>query len=121
MLDWAREILDQMQGVCELLDEGDPQRPYAAALAVQAAKLGDVELTPSARLIKELRSTGESFFDLALRTSATHKDYFLELHAPDEPRLRQFAEEAAESLEVAEAMTRAPQQDFDAFLADYFS
>jgi glutamate--cysteine ligase len=121
MIEWAREILDQMQGVCELLDEGDPQKPYAAALAVQAAKLDDVALTPSARLIKELRDTGESFFDLALRTSRTHKDYFLELHEPNDARLRQFADEAAESLEVAEAMAGAPQQDFEAFLAAYFS
>jgi gamma-glutamylcysteine synthetase len=73
MLDWARELLDQMQGICELLDEGDPTRPYTAALATQAAKLDDVALTPSARLIKELRDTGESFFDLALRMSRQHK------------------------------------------------
>jgi len=121
MLQWAREIMDQMQGICELLDEGDPQKPYAAALAVQAAKLDDVALTPSARLIKEIGETGESFFDLALRTSATHKGYFLDLHAPNEARLREFAAQAAESLEVAEAMASAPQKDFDVFIADYFS
>lgn len=121
MLQWAREIIDQMQGICELLDEGDPQKPYAAALAVQAAKLDDVALTPSARLIKEIGETGESFFDLALRTSATHKDYFLDLHEPNEARLREFGDQAAESLEVAEAMASAPQKDFDVFIADYFS
>jgi len=121
MLEWAREIIDQMQGICEQLDEGDPQKPYSAALAVQAAKLDDVALTPSARLIKEIGETGESFFDLALRTSATHKGYFLDLHQPNEARLRDFADQAAESLEVAEAMASAPQKDFDAFLADYFS
>ena len=121
MLEWAREIIDQMQGICEQLDEGDPQKPYSAALAVQAAKLVDVALTPSARLIREIGETGESFFDLALRTSATHKGYFLDLHQPNEARLREFADQAAESLEVAEAMASAPQKDFDAFLADYFS
>lgn len=110
-----------MQGVCELLDEGDPQKPYSAALAVQALKLDDVALTPSARLVKEINETGESFFDLALRTSATHKGYFLDLHEPNQARLREFADQAAESLEAAEAMARAPQKDFDAFLADYFS
>ena len=62
-----------------------------------------------------------SFFDLALRTSAVHKDYFLELHQPDEPRLREFADAAAASLAAAESMARAPQQDFEAFLAAYFS
>jgi len=121
MLGWAAEILDQMQGICELLDEGDATKPYAAALAVQAAKIKEVELTPSARLIRELRDTGESFFDLALRTSATHKAYFLDLYQPNESVLRQFAEEAEESLRQAEAMAAAPQDDFDQYLADYFS
>jgi glutamate--cysteine ligase len=59
---WARELLDSMTGICEVLDYGDPLRPYTTALAVQAAKLDDVALTPSARLLNELQSTGESFF-----------------------------------------------------------
>ena len=121
MRTWAGEILDQMQGVCELLDEGDVGKPYAAALAVQAAKLSDVALTPSARLIAELRDTGESFFDLALRTSADHKAYFLDLHQPNEDKLRQFTHEAAESLEAAAKLAAAPQADFEQYLADYFS
>ncbi|MGA0734761.1 MAG: glutamate--cysteine ligase [Steroidobacteraceae bacterium] len=121
MLAWASEILDQMQGICELLDEGDSTKPYSSALAVQAAKIKEVELTPSARLIRELRDTGESFFDLALRTSATHKAYFLDLYQPNESVLRRFAEEAEESLRQAEAMAAAPRGDFDQYLADYFS
>jgi glutamate--cysteine ligase len=121
MLAWASEILDQMQGICELLDEGDATKPYSSALAVQAAKIKEVELTPSARLIRELRDTGESFFDLALRTSATHKAYFLDLYQPNEAVLRRFAEEADESLRKAEAMATAPRGDFDQYLADYFS
>ena len=121
MLDWAREILDQMQGICELLDAGDPKRTYSTALAVQAAKLDDVARTPSARLIAELRSTGESFFDLALRTSAAHKAYFLDLHPPDDARSAVFAEEARESLERSDALARAPRGDFDAYLASYLA
>src|SRR5690606_29537532 len=34
---WAAQILDEMQGVCEILDEGDPLRPYSAALAEERA------------------------------------------------------------------------------------
>jgi glutamate--cysteine ligase len=88
---------------------------------VQAAKLDDVTRTPSARLIAELRSTGESFFDLALRTSAAHKAYFLDLHPPDDARSAVFAEEARGSLERAEALARAPRGDFDAYLASYLA
>lgn len=119
MLDWARELLDQMQGLCELLDEGDPARPYAAALATQAAKLDDVALTPSARLVKELRDTGESFFDLALRMSAQHKTYFLDLYAPNDARLREFAGEAAQSLEDAAALEARNEGSFEDYLARY--
>jgi len=121
MVDWAREILDQMQGICELLDAGDPKRTYSTALAVQAAKLDDPSRTPSARLIAELRSTGESFFDLALRTSAAHKAYFLDLHPPDDARSAVFAEEARGSLERADALAREPRGDFDAYLASYLA
>ena len=121
MLDWARELIDQMQGVCELLDQGDPTRPYTAALATQAAKLDDVALTPSARLIKELRDTGESFFDLALRMSRQHKAYFLDLYPPNAARLAEFAGETVESLEAARALEAAPRGDFEAYLANYLA
>ena len=68
-------------GICEILDRGDPSRPYAQALAVQASKIDDVALTPSARLMRA-EATNESFFELALRMSMMHKDYFLELYPP---------------------------------------
>src|SRR6185437_2812458 len=32
MRDWARELLDAMQGLCELLDHGEAARPYTTAL-----------------------------------------------------------------------------------------
>jgi glutamate--cysteine ligase len=118
---WAAEILDAMQGVCELLDHGDPKKPYAAALAVQAQKLADVEATPSARLLKEMRETGESFFEIALRMSRTYKQYFTELHEPDAPRLAEFRAQAEESLEAHARLEAAPQKPFRDYLAEYFA
>src|SRR5579862_4858756 len=56
MRDWARELLDSLTGICEVLDRGDASRPYTHALTVQAAKIQDVALTPSARLMAELAS-----------------------------------------------------------------
>jgi gamma-glutamylcysteine synthetase len=58
---WALEIIDSMRGVCEMLDEGDAQRPYSTALEVQEAKVRDVSLTPAARTMDELRTNQESF------------------------------------------------------------
>ena len=92
-----------------------------AALATQAAKLDDFALTPSARLIKELRDTGESFFELALRMSRQHKNYFLDLYPPNAARLAEFANEASESLEAARAIEAATTGSFDAYLAQYLA
>ena len=120
MSDWALELLDSMSGICELLDQGDAARPYSAALATQAAKVRDVALTPSARLMAELNA-GESFFDLALRTSAAHKAYFLELYPPNEERLREFSDEAKESLAAQRAIQAGDRGTFDEYLARYLA
>ena len=59
MRQWARELLDSMRGICEILDRGDPAGPYGLALEIQAAKIEDVARTPSARMMTELAATGE--------------------------------------------------------------
>jgi len=121
MKDWARELLDAMQGTAELLDHGEPARPYAAALEQQRAKLDDVERTPSARLLTEMRQTGETFFELAQRMSKLHKDYFLGLYPPNERRLAEFAAAAQESHEAQARIEATDKMDFDTYLANYLA
>jgi len=118
--EWARELVDSLTGICDLLDHGDAARPYSQALRTQAAKVENVALTPSARLMAELTG-GESFFDLALRMSATHKAYFLDLYPPNTERLREFSLEAAESLAAQQAIEAADRGTFDEYLARYFA
>jgi glutamate--cysteine ligase len=121
MAEWARELLDSMQGLCEMLDHGELARPYGSALEQQRAKIDDVERTPSARLLAEMRQTGESFFQLALRMSNLHKDYFLGLYPPNESRLGEFAAEARDSLEAQRSIEAADTTDFDTYLAHYLA
>jgi glutamate--cysteine ligase len=119
MRDWARELLDAMQGLCELLDHGEAARPYTTALEQQRAKFDDVERTPSARLLAEMRQSGESFFQLAQRMSKLHKDYFLGLYPPNERRLADFAAAAEESHQAQARIEAADRLDFDTYLARY--
>jgi glutamate--cysteine ligase len=121
MLDWARELLDAMQGLCEMLDQGDAARPYLSALEQQRAKIDDVERTPSARLLTDMRQSGESFFQLAQRMSKLHKDYFLGLYPPNERRLAEFAAAARESIEAQARIEAADRMDFDTYLAHYLA
>jgi glutamate--cysteine ligase len=119
--DWALEIVDAMRGVCELLDEGDAQRPYSTALETQEAKVRDVALTPAARTMAEMRANEESFFNLALRMSRLHKSYFLELYSPNESRQDEFAAEAQQSLEAQARIEAVQEMPFDAYLQKYFA
>jgi glutamate--cysteine ligase len=121
MIEWARELLDSMQGLCELLDRGEPALPYQAALEQQRAKIEDVERTPSARLLAEMRQGGESFFLLAQRMSKMHKDYFLDLYPPNGRRLAEFAAAAQESHEEQSRIEAADKVDFDTYLAHYLA
>ena len=119
--DWAMELLDSMLGICELLDQGNRSRPYTSALETQCAKILDPSLTPSARTVLELQNSGQSFADFALQMSTAYKSYFLELHAPNEPRLEEFRSEAAQSLRQQQQIEAADKVDFDTYLAAYFS
>ena len=119
MTEWARELLESMQGLCEMLDHGEAARPYSTALEQQRAKIDDVERTPSARLVAEMRQTGETFLQLALRMSKLHKDYFLGLYPPNESRLGEFGAEARESLEAQRKIEAADDSDFDTYLGHY--
>lgn len=118
---WGLELLDEMRGICELLDQDDRQRPYIAALETQAAKFHDVALTPAARTLVEVGNTGESFFQFAHRMSRVHKAYFVDLYPPNEARLEQFRQEAQASLERQEQIERADQLNFDDYLANYLN
>jgi glutamate--cysteine ligase len=117
---WGLDLIDSMRGICELLDQGETQRPYTAALELQEAKLRDDARTPSARSLKELRETGESFADFALRMSRLHKAYFLDLYPPNEERLAEFQREAEESLDRQATIEAADKISFEQFLANYF-
>jgi glutamate--cysteine ligase len=88
---------------------------------VQAAKVHEPSLTPSARTLHELRTTGESFFEFALRMSAVHKAYYLELHSPNEALQEAFVREAEESLREQARVEASDDIDFDAYLARYFA
>jgi glutamate--cysteine ligase len=121
LADWALEIVDSMRGVCELLDEGDPGRPYVTALEIQEAKIRDPSRTPAARTLLELNTTEESFFKFALRMSKQHKEYFLGLYSPNEDRQAEFAARAEASLTEQARIESADRLDFDQYLARYFA
>ncbi|WP_434775186.1 glutamate--cysteine ligase [Pseudomonas oryzihabitans] len=118
MIDWAAEMLDQIERCAETLDASLGGDAHRQAVAVQRQKLADVRLTPSARVLQELRERGESFADFGLRQSEAHAAYFAS-HPLSEGEQACYAQMARQSLDEQAEIEAAPQGDFDTFVAAY--
>jgi len=118
--EWAEDICQAMAGVCEILDMGQPGRPYCDSLAVLQEVARDPERTPSARMLAEMQENKESFFDFALRKSTQHREYFAGLQA-DPERTRLLRTMAETSLQKQHEIEASDTEDFDTFLARYFA
>ena len=118
--DWADKILGLLQPVCELLDFGEANRPYSVALAEQREALADPDRTPSARILAEMRASGENFFRCARRLSEQHRRFF-EARPLAEERVRFFTAAAERSLQAQRDIEAADDVPFDEFLRGYFA
>lgn len=123
--DWAAGILEGIWPLAELLDAelADPtvgDGPYVAALRAQQAKVLEPNLTPSARMLAEMRANGEGFAEFANRLTDLHRDAFRAL-ALDSAREAWLRDLALQSLARQQAIEQADDLDFDTFLARYFA
>jgi glutamate--cysteine ligase len=121
MREWCKELLDSMQSVCELLDSSHPQRPYVAALRDQGLKIEDVERTPSARLLREMREREQGFEAYALQVSREHKAHSLQSPPPPSERVHEFEAEVEESRQAFAAIEAARRGSFEDYLATYLA
>jgi glutamate--cysteine ligase len=118
--DWADALLDRIAPLAALLDkEHNEGAVHAASLAQQRAKVADPELTPSARVLAQVRSLG-SAAAFGLQQSKLHAAYFRasELMPAEEAV---FAEMAAGSLAEQASIEQGDTVSFDAFVAAYNS
>jgi glutamate--cysteine ligase len=121
LADWGRDICRQLAPICRLLDAEDPARSYSASLELQSAKLEDPGLTPSARILAEMRQERETFFEFALRMSEQHREYFAALPPMSPARLEVFSTEAERSLQAQRELEATQNETFEAYLEKYFA
>ena len=118
LADWGLEVVDSVAELAELLDaDGEG---YVAAIEHARMALRDPERTPSAAVLRDLKTEGATFFEYALELARSHREYFLGLELGAEQG-RRLADLAVESLAEAEALERAPAPPFEAYLRGYFA
>lgn len=118
--DWAAEIFNAMEPICEILDGAETGSPYRDALAAQRATLHEPTLLPSAQMLQRLRASHQSFHEFALHLSTTHAAYF-RAHPPADSVAQQFHSIAEESLAAQRALEADESLSFEDYLARYFA
>ena len=120
VFDWAREIVDAVARIAEVLDASSRSRRYAAAVESCRAALDDPQRLPSARVLDELRARSEAFFEFAMRKSEEHRATLLGTALPAGRRAA-FEAEAAASLRAQREIESADRLSFTEYLDRYFA
>ncbi|WP_198265334.1 glutamate--cysteine ligase [sulfur-oxidizing endosymbiont of Gigantopelta aegis] len=117
---WALEIMEEMAGVCELLDANDPTKPYTASLNKQTERVLHSDMTPSARMLDDMRQDKESFHRFAERMSREHFHYYKNVNLSTEQEMF-YQAEAVSSQRKQEEIEASDKMSFEEYLADYFA
>jgi glutamate--cysteine ligase len=73
---WAEVLLTDIQKIAVLLDKAYDCIKFTQACAMAKKQISAPETLPSARVLEEMRSHGDSYFDFARRWSLKHQQYF---------------------------------------------
>ena len=117
--DWASELCNKMKPVASLLDRANYCENYFSSVKSQIASVFDPDLTPSARMLAEMRENNEGFFHHAQRMSKHHCHYY-KTHALSESKIQFFEDAAKESIEKQHQIESGDSVSFDEFLQNYF-
>lgn len=118
--EWADALLNEMRGVADILDECQDSDQYSAALALEIAKVADPELTPSARILREMRDQDLPFFRLAMAYSERWADHFRNRQLPPAVQAN-FEEETRQSLLTQGEIEQRDDISFEQYLHNFFS
>jgi glutamate--cysteine ligase len=119
--EWAQALFESIEAAARLLDQAAaPGTPgtHRDALALQRAKLADLALTPSARVLQTMRERRLGHTEFALALSREHAQYFGS-RPLDTARRTELEVLARRSLEEQAQLESLPAQDFDSFVEAY--
>ena len=118
---WGRELLDQCAPVAAALDAAHGGTSYAQAVAQARRLLADPALTPSARVLEQVRLEDEgSCTGFALQASLQHRRTFLDKPLPADVTAR-YGRLAVDSVAAQRAAEEGDQLPFETYRQQYIS
>jgi len=118
---WATEILNKVEMIAGQIDVAEGGESYAQAVDLMRGLVETPDATPSAQLLRELKSGGNSFFDYAISVARGHRDYFAAINPMSKARHEEFRQEAQSSLERQKDIEAGDEVSFDEYLEHYFA
>jgi glutamate--cysteine ligase len=116
--EWGLELLECIRPIAAVLDAQRTDEVHMQSMSQQRAKLAHQELTPSARVLDDIRAHGGSFAAFGLRQSQAHATRF-KAQPPSAQEMAYFTDLANKSLAEQDAIERNQTGDFDQFIAAY--
>ncbi len=118
--EWARDILDSMQPICDILDQHTANTSYNQALTQYQQLVENTHLTPSAKILAEMQNNPQPFGRFGLNISKKHQLHFKQSKLGSD-KTRYFYELAKMSHAKQKEIETADQLSFDQFLQNYFA
>ena len=118
MRDWGNEILAEVDNAASLLDHIHSSTNYSNSLAAQSAKIADPDLTPSGRILKDMKEGDLSFFEFSIQQSRKHRDD-LQNNGMSEATVKKMRDTAAQSLKDQADIENSDTVSFDEYLKNW--
>lgn len=115
---WARQTLDALYQLADILDELHQTSRYRACLNALEGRIGHPETTPSGQILNDLREQSVSLIDHHLELSRRHHQAFMTQPITAEAK-QNFDEIAAQSRLDFDQIPADRDEDFSQFLANY--
>lgn len=117
---WALRLCEEMQEICEVLDNDGGDKPYTMALRKQMEVIRHPALTSSARMLAAMREQKLSITDLVLQKSHEYTRLFQKTPL-DAAVKRSFDLQVEASLAQQQRLNTTREIPFDKYLNNYFS
>ena len=118
---WAAVLMGDMMRCAQLLDQAYGVDSYSCSVVQQQNTLQNSSLTPSARVLEDIRTQNKSFTQFANDMSAQHALYYKD-HSLTQDQQRYFEEMAQSSLQQQQSLEAAvPAVSFEDYLAAYYA
>lgn len=118
MSDWADRILSEAGNAASMLDHIHGGTDYTASLAAQSAKVANPDLTPSGRILQDMRDGDLTFFEFSMQQSRKHRDD-LQNNGLSEATVKMMTETAAQSLQKQAEIEAQDTVGFDEYLKNW--